>query len=185
MHSKHEGYGDDFTVKCVGHCNGIQVNGIHTQGNLAKSFALPTKKTVTYCGKCICLCSKTTPSNRHCMYWKTFWIVNWATSIQEYRIIPSSSGFQLGSSIKTRSIFQMPISPLCVLNTPVSLACSRLVPVGLVVQLVVLGHYPEDHGFKSQWYLIPFPLWPYSSDSGTDNTPHCSFNTFPLPLVAL
>ena len=30
-----------------------------------------------------------------------------------------------------------------------------------------------------------FPLWPYSSDSGTDRIPHCSFNTFPLPLVVL
>ena len=41
---------------------------------------------MAYCGKCICLCSKTTPS-KHYTYWKSFWIVNWATSIQECRII--------------------------------------------------------------------------------------------------
>ena len=52
MQPKPEGYCDDFTAKC-GHCNGIQVNGIHAQGNSEKSFALATKKTVTYCGKCI------------------------------------------------------------------------------------------------------------------------------------
>ena len=46
MQPKPEGYGDDFTAKC-GHCNGIQVNGIHTQGNSAKSFALAMKKTMT------------------------------------------------------------------------------------------------------------------------------------------
>ena len=53
MQPKPEGYGDGFTAKC-GHCKGIQVNGIHTQGNLVKSFAL-VKKTMTYCGKRICL----------------------------------------------------------------------------------------------------------------------------------
>ena len=55
-------YGDDFPAKC-GHCNGIQVNDIKAQGTPAKSFALATKKTLAYCGKCICLYSKTTPSN--------------------------------------------------------------------------------------------------------------------------
>ena len=60
MQPKPQGYGDDFTAKC-GHCNGIHVNGIHARGNSAKSFALATKKTMTYYGKCICLFSKTTP----------------------------------------------------------------------------------------------------------------------------
>ena len=121
MQPKPQGYGDDFTTKC-GHCNGIHVNGIHAQGNSAKSFALATKKTMTYCGKCICLCSKTTPSS-HCTYWKSFWIVNWATSIQEYRIIRrygnlklSSSGFLLRSSIKTRSIEESTLEKFALKN---------------------------------------------------------------------
>ena len=32
------------------------LDGIHTRGNSANSFALATKKTMTYCRKCICLC---------------------------------------------------------------------------------------------------------------------------------
>ena len=62
MRPKAEGYGDDFTAKCV-HWNGIQVKGIHAQGNSVKRFALATKKTIIYCGKSNYLCSKTTPSN--------------------------------------------------------------------------------------------------------------------------
>ena len=53
--------------------------------------------------KCICLFSQTTPSN-HCTYWKSFWIVNWASKSAGLfvgTVIWSSSGFQLGSSIKT------------------------------------------------------------------------------------
>ena len=60
MQPKPEGYGDYFTAKC-GHCNEIQVNSIHAQGNSAKLFALATKETMTYCRKCICL---------HCMFKK-------------------------------------------------------------------------------------------------------------------
>ena len=33
--------------------------------------------------------------------------------------------------------------------------------------------------------LFVFSWWPCSSDSGTDIIPRCSFNTFPLPPVAL
>ena len=43
MQPKPEGYGDNFTAAKCGHCNGIQVHGIHAQGNSAKSFALATK----------------------------------------------------------------------------------------------------------------------------------------------
>ena len=39
MQPKPEWYGDDFTVN-DGHCNGIQVNGIHTySGNLSTMFS--------------------------------------------------------------------------------------------------------------------------------------------------
>ena len=68
MHPKPEGYGDDFTTKC-GHCNEIQVNGIHAlKGNSVEILALVMKKTMTYCGKCtdfLMFRIETTPSN-HC-----------------------------------------------------------------------------------------------------------------------
>ena len=98
IYSKSEGYADNFSTKSE-HCNRIHVNGIYAQGKSEELFALAMKKkemkkwrneemkkAMTYCGKCICLCSKNTPSN-YCSYWKSFYIVNWATSIQEGRII--------------------------------------------------------------------------------------------------
>ena len=103
IYSKSEGYADDFSTKSE-HCNRIHVNGIYAQGNSEELFPLAMKKkemkkwkneemkkeemkkAMTYCGKCIYLCSKNTPSN-YCSYWKSFYIVNWATSIQEGRII--------------------------------------------------------------------------------------------------
>ena len=62
--------------------------------NSADLFPLAMKKTMTYCGKCICSCSKTTPGN-YCTYWKSFLIVNWATSIQECRIIRRHGNLKL------------------------------------------------------------------------------------------
>ena len=80
---KPEGYGQaDFSAKS-GYCNGINVNGIPAQGNSAERFLLALKETITYCGKCICLCCKTTP-DIYFTYWKSFRIVNWVTSIQEW-----------------------------------------------------------------------------------------------------
>ena len=75
-----------------------------------------------------------------CMHWKRFWIVNCATSIQECRIIRwypvicSSSGFQLGSSIKTRSN-EVHIMDL------LSRALSLLVFLGFTFQLATLSFY--------------------------------------------
>ena len=83
--AKPEGFGEaDFSAKS-GHCNGIDVNGIHAQGILAELFVLAMKETMTYCGKCICLCSKTTA-----IIVRTEKLPDcyWTTSIQDYsRII--------------------------------------------------------------------------------------------------
>ena len=137
MQPNPKGYGDDFIAKC-GHCNGIhEVNGIHVQWISAKMIAL----TMTYCRKCICLYSKTIPSNPHpsvrtenASGLLTAQQVSKSAGLFAGTVICSSSGFQLGSSIKTRSN-EVHIMDL------LSRALSLLVFLGFTFQLATLSFY--------------------------------------------